>query len=143
MNLVQFRQEFKKIRQRGYALDDEEAVQSARYVSAPILNSDGEPIAAVSISGPVTRMSLNQVAALAEAVGAAARAISSLGFSPPETISPRRSKRVLSSILNQSRFQCFTAARLVLHAFTDRELAKMTDFESLPLRQSLKAENLQ
>jgi len=34
MNLLQLSQALKKIRQRGYALDDEEAV------SAPILNSD-------------------------------------------------------------------------------------------------------
>jgi DNA-binding IclR family transcriptional regulator len=81
-NLLQFRQELEKIRHQGYAVDDEEAVQGARCVSAPILNSDREPIAAISVSGPVTRVSPNQVAALAEAVCAAARAISAaMGFS--------------------------------------------------------------
>jgi DNA-binding IclR family transcriptional regulator len=84
-NLVQFRHELEKIRQLGYAVDDEEAVQGARCVSAPILNSKGAPIAAVSVSGPVTRVSPSIVSALAGAVISAARAISvAMGFSEPE-----------------------------------------------------------
>jgi DNA-binding IclR family transcriptional regulator len=85
MNLLQFRQELEKIRRQGYAVDDEEAVQGARCVSAPILNSESEPIAAVSVSGPVTRVSPNQVAGLAGAVTSAARGISAaMGLSQPE-----------------------------------------------------------
>ena len=85
MNLLQFRQELDKIRREGYAVDDEEAVQGARCVSAPILNSDHEPIAAVSVSGPVTRVSPDQVGALAGAVTSAASAISTaMGFSQRE-----------------------------------------------------------
>jgi len=100
MNLVQFRQELEKIRRQGFAVDDEEAVLGARCVSAPILNSDHEPIAAVSVSGPVTRVSPNQVAALAEAVCDAARAISvAMGFPQPDrkTLKPSRSKRIGSA----------------------------------------------
>ena len=100
MNLVHFRQELEKIRRQGYAVDDEEAVQGARCVSAPILSSDREPIAAVSVSGPVTRVSPNQVAALAGAVSSAARAISvAMGFSQqePETVTPRRAERTPSA----------------------------------------------
>jgi DNA-binding IclR family transcriptional regulator len=99
-NLVQFRQELEKIRRQGYAVDDEEAVQGARCVSAPILDSDGKPIAAVSVSGPVTRVSPNQVNALAGAVTSAARAISAaMGFSQPasETTNGRRNKRTALS----------------------------------------------
>ena len=100
MNLVQFRQELEKIRRQGFAVDDEEAVLGARCVSAPILNSDHEPIAAVSVSGPVTRVSPNQVAALAEAVCDAARAISvAMGFPQPDRkpLKPSRSKRIGSA----------------------------------------------
>src|SRR5579863_2912344 len=100
MNLVQFRQELEKIRRQGYAVDDEEAVQGARCVSAPILNANREPIAAVSVSGPVTRVSPNQVAALAGAVSSAARAISvAMGFSQqePVTVTPRRAERIPSA----------------------------------------------
>ena len=98
LNLLQFRQELEKIRRQGYAVDDEEAVQGARCVSAPILNSDSEPIAAVSVSGPVTRVSPNQVVALAGAVTSAARAISAaMGFSrlEPEAVNRRRAKTVV------------------------------------------------
>lgn len=81
-NLVQFRQELEKIRRQGYAVDDEEAVQGARCVSAPVFNSDAESVAAVSVSGPVTRVTPNQVATFAGAVISAARAISvAMGFS--------------------------------------------------------------
>ena len=84
-NLVQFRQELEKISRQGYAVDDEEAVQGARCVSAPILNSKGAPVAAVSVSGPVTRVTPALVSALAGAVTSAARAISvAMGFSEPE-----------------------------------------------------------
>jgi DNA-binding IclR family transcriptional regulator len=97
MNLVQFRRELEKIQRQGYAVDDEEAVQGARCVSAPILNADREPIAAVSVSGPVTRVSPNQVAALAGAVTSAARAISAaMGFSQrePESVNSRRAENI-------------------------------------------------
>jgi len=81
-NLVQFRQELEKIRRQGYAVDDEEAVQGARCVSAPILNSTGAPVAAVSVSGPVTRVTPSLVSALAGAVTSAAHGISiAMGFS--------------------------------------------------------------
>ncbi len=53
----------------------------ARCVSAPILDSRGEAVGAVSVSGPVTRLSLGQVATLADAVTSAARSISiAMGF---------------------------------------------------------------
>ncbi|WP_222913203.1 IclR family transcriptional regulator [Natrinema sp. SYSU A 869] len=45
-----------QIRERGYAYDDEERVNGMRCVAAPITNDDGRAIAAVSISGPKSRM---------------------------------------------------------------------------------------
>jgi DNA-binding IclR family transcriptional regulator len=90
LNLVQFRQELEQIRRQGYAVDDEEAVMGARCVSAPILNVEGESVAAVSVSGPVTRVSPAQVSALADAVTAAARGISAdMGFAHQKAASPR------------------------------------------------------
>jgi len=81
MNLVQFRQELEIIRKQGYAVDDEETTLGARCVSAPILGADREVVAALSVSGPVTRISPAQVPALAGAVMNAARAISvTMGF---------------------------------------------------------------
>jgi DNA-binding IclR family transcriptional regulator len=72
---------FKKTREQGFALDDEETEKGARCVAAPIFNSQGRPIAAVSISGPVSHMppkTVKQVSvALAEATG---RISAQLGF---------------------------------------------------------------
>lgn len=99
-NLVQFRQELEKIRRQGYAVDDEEAVQGARCVSAPILDSEGESVAAVSVSGPVTRVTPNQVATFAGAVISAARAISvAMGFSQHQAHeSNGRKRKKVSSV---------------------------------------------
>ena len=97
-NLLQFRQELEKVRRQGYAVDDEEAVQGARCVSAPILNSAGEPIAAVSVSGPVTRVSPNLVNALAGAVTSAAGSISAaMGFAQHDlkTENPKRTRKTV------------------------------------------------
>lgn len=44
------------IRERGYAFDDEERVDGMRCVAAPITDSDDRAIAAVSVSGPKSRM---------------------------------------------------------------------------------------
>ena len=86
MNLVQFRQELEIIRRQGYAVDDEEVTLGARCVSAPILGADREVVAAVSVSGPVTRISPSQVPGLAGGVMSAARAISAaLGFTQPDS----------------------------------------------------------
>jgi IclR family acetate operon transcriptional repressor len=76
MNLVQFRQELEIIRKQGYAVDDEETTLGARCVSAPILGAEREVMAALSVSGPVTRISPSQVPVVAQAVINAARAIS-------------------------------------------------------------------
>ena len=81
-NMVQLRAELEKIRRKGYAVDNEEALLGCRCVSAPILNSDKVAIGALSVSGPVTRMSLPQVTPLAQVVKAAAHAVSAaMGFS--------------------------------------------------------------
>lgn len=76
INHVQFQQELAKIRRQGYAVDDEEATLGARCVAAPILGMDGAAMAAISVSGPTTRVTAAHIAALASAVMNAAGAIS-------------------------------------------------------------------
>jgi DNA-binding IclR family transcriptional regulator len=90
MNLVQFREELDIVRKQGYAV--EETTLGARCVGAPILGAGQEVIAAVSVSGPITRISPNQVPLLAGAVMSAARAISvAMGFAQPDVLSTRAS----------------------------------------------------
>ncbi|MDE3181616.1 MAG: IclR family transcriptional regulator [Acidobacteriota bacterium] len=73
---AQLRKELTKIRQRGFAVDDQEATLGARCVGAPVFGESGKVIAAVSISGPTTRIGKKQVPALGAKVTGAARAIS-------------------------------------------------------------------
>ena len=86
MNLAEFRHELEQVCQQGYAIDDEEVVLGARCLGAPVFGSERVPIAAVSISGPVTRISLESVPVLAGTLVTAARSISAaLGFSSLES----------------------------------------------------------
>ncbi len=73
---ARFRKELGKILRRGYALDDQEAELGARCVAAPILNDAGKAIAAISVSGPVTRIGRDKIRAFAAAIGNGAKEIS-------------------------------------------------------------------
>ncbi len=44
------------IRRRGFAIDDQERAEGMRCIAAPIFNGLGEPIAAISVSGPAFRL---------------------------------------------------------------------------------------
>jgi IclR family transcriptional regulator, KDG regulon repressor len=44
------------VRRRGYALDNQEDTDGAACIGAPIFDSQGKPIAAISVSGPVDRV---------------------------------------------------------------------------------------
>lgn len=48
--------ELDTVRERGYAVDDEERVEGMRCVAAPITDDDDRAIAAISISGPKSRL---------------------------------------------------------------------------------------
>jgi len=52
----QLREEIMKIRQRGYAVDDEELAPGLRCVAAPVFDHTGRANYAVSVSGPSMRM---------------------------------------------------------------------------------------
>lgn len=49
-----------KIRQQGYACDDEEAEIGLTCYAVPILSVSGLPVASISSSGPTTRMAANK-----------------------------------------------------------------------------------
>lgn len=65
-----------KVRRRGYALDDEEIELGARCIGAPIFNEDDRAIAALSVSGPTLRISVQSVPALADRLLRCCREIS-------------------------------------------------------------------
>lgn len=53
--------ELEKIKDNGYAFDDQEVIDGVRCVSAPIRNFSGEVIAALSVSGPAFRMESDKI----------------------------------------------------------------------------------
>jgi DNA-binding IclR family transcriptional regulator len=55
-----------KIRRRGYAIDDEEIELGVRCVGAPIFNESRQAIAAMSVSGPTSRITVQSVPGIAE-----------------------------------------------------------------------------
>jgi DNA-binding IclR family transcriptional regulator len=80
-----FRKEIEAIKRAGYAIDDEEREEGLRCIGAPVRNSSGEVIAAVSIAGPVFRIGRDRTTTLAAAVTKTASQISSaLGYRQPK-----------------------------------------------------------
>ncbi|MTH78796.1 HTH-type transcriptional regulator BhcR [Paracoccus aestuariivivens] len=63
-------------RERGYALDNEERAPGMRCIAAPIFDLNGEAAAGISVSGPIHRMSDGRLDAIARAVIAAGRELS-------------------------------------------------------------------
>ena len=75
------REELRLVRSRGYAIDDEETESGLRSVAAPIRNHAGEVVAAISIAGPVQRVSKKVLQSYIPEVSAAAAGISQrLGY---------------------------------------------------------------
>ncbi len=58
------RQELQRIRERGYAIDDEEEELQIRCVAAPVLNHVGELVAAVSVTGTVGQVTEESIGRL-------------------------------------------------------------------------------
>jgi IclR family transcriptional regulator, acetate operon repressor len=75
------RVDLERIRQRGFSIDDIENEDEVRCVGAPIFDYAGSVVAAISISGPATRVTHELVPELGRQVKGAAEQISQrLGF---------------------------------------------------------------
>ncbi len=48
--------ELERIRERGYAVDDEERVHGIRCIAVPLNTGESDPLGAISVSGPARRM---------------------------------------------------------------------------------------
>jgi DNA-binding IclR family transcriptional regulator len=73
---ARLREELEVVRQRGYALDDEEFEVGIRAVAAPIQDIDGNVIAEMSMPGPTNRITPDRIPEIAQALVEAAEAVS-------------------------------------------------------------------
>lgn len=68
--------ELERVRQLGFAVDDEEYEEGLRCVGAPIVGHTGNVVAAIGIGGPVTRVTPDRVEVLGRVVMEAAAGLS-------------------------------------------------------------------
>jgi len=68
VNSAQLRREIATVAERGYSLDDEEAEPGGRCIAAPIFDASDRVIAAISITGPTSRIRIERVEEYAEIV---------------------------------------------------------------------------
>jgi IclR family transcriptional regulator, acetate operon repressor len=76
-NPGQFQQELELIRQQGYAMDNGEQEEGVRCVAVPVYGPKGKVVAAVSISGPGSRLDSRRIPTLLPHLKRISAAISS------------------------------------------------------------------
>lgn len=70
-----------EIREKGYAVDDEELALGVRCIAVPIFNCTGNCIAAISIAGPSLRMTIEKMEKIKPDIMAVGKTVSmKLGF---------------------------------------------------------------
>ncbi len=86
----EFRKILQEVHKRGFALDLAEALDGVICVAAPILNMQGEAIAAITITGPSTRLPLEILDGVGETVKKYTTIISKrIGFINKDAAQPR------------------------------------------------------
>jgi IclR family acetate operon transcriptional repressor len=81
------RDDIARVRERGFAVDDEEHATGLRCVATLVFNELREPMAAISVSGPVTRISPSSIPRLGELLRQKAAGITAkLGGSGPAAL---------------------------------------------------------
>jgi DNA-binding IclR family transcriptional regulator len=82
---TQLERHLSEVRAQGFAMDDEETEEGARCVGAAIFGRSGKPVAAISVSGPLSFLPPERVPELAREIRKACRAISeSIGGLDPD-----------------------------------------------------------
>ena len=96
--------ELMRVRDQGYAVDDEEFEEGLRCVSAPIFDHRGHVVASLSMAAPVFRLRKESVPQVARLVVAAANALSDdLGWQNPSDAKRTAPSRVASRIKGPGR----------------------------------------
>lgn len=71
-----YRAELRRVRERGYATDDEEYIAGVRAVSAPVTGEGGDTVAVITVIGASSRVSRSRLGPLADEVMTAAARVS-------------------------------------------------------------------
>jgi DNA-binding IclR family transcriptional regulator len=80
-NIDTLMHELERVRQHGYAIDDREVDDGTRCVAAPVFDSSGHVIAAMSIAGPAYRLTLEHLHHISKEVVRVTQALSNqLGY---------------------------------------------------------------
>jgi DNA-binding IclR family transcriptional regulator len=86
--------ELRRVRALGYAVDREEMEEGLKCVAAPIRNMSGAVVASAGILGPAFRLPERKLPAVAAEVVKAAEAISAeLGFKEPASLRPGQGRK--------------------------------------------------
>jgi DNA-binding IclR family transcriptional regulator len=81
VSINKLKRELMRIRELGYALDDEEDEIGLRCVGAPIFDSSMRVVAAISVAGTTNQIPLERVQSIAEVLKKTAASVSShLGY---------------------------------------------------------------
>jgi DNA-binding IclR family transcriptional regulator len=82
-----FRAELDKVRNQGFAIDDEEFEEGLRCIGAPVRDHEGKVVAAISIAGPRFRVTAERTPALIRTVTHVAADLSqAMGYSQPAAL---------------------------------------------------------
>jgi DNA-binding IclR family transcriptional regulator len=73
---IALKRELERIRDRGYAIDDEEIEDGIRCIAAPLLSPANRPMAAISVSGPSSRITPNRFELIGKTILKAVRELS-------------------------------------------------------------------
>lgn len=83
-NVLALKRDLAKIRGRGYSIDDEEIEEGIRCIGVPVLNGSQFAIAAISVSGPSSRITPDRFEVIGETISKAATELSSrMGYQTP------------------------------------------------------------
>jgi DNA-binding IclR family transcriptional regulator len=94
---AELKADLKLVRDRGYAIDNEEIEEGVRCIGAPILDHSGRPIAAISASAPSFRLPMDKIQTIAASVCRAALALSQeSGYQPASKRSNRSVAKVVT-----------------------------------------------
>jgi IclR family KDG regulon transcriptional repressor len=86
MELRAFTPHTEDVRERGYAVDNQELALELRCVAAPVLGDDGSLISSVSISGPADRLRSESIPTLLPGLAEAVSTISeNMATVPPRS----------------------------------------------------------